>query len=280
MTNNWQPSGERRRRARAAPARWGWTVAIIAGLLGSLAFTFAPMPGANLCPPSFSDEFDGTRVDTTHWQPTYKSGAAERQSYVPEALSESGGLLTITAQPQTGQSHPYTSGALTSLGKFSQQYGYFEMRARLPSGQGLWPAFWLLHTGPQPWTEVDIFENLGNDPSVVYLSNHWHDDASQHQFLTQPFAGPDFSQGFHTFGLNWAPDSLTWYVDGVPVASTRDNVPAEPMFILANLAVGGVWPGYPDASTRFPARMQIDYIRVYAAKCRQGLFDQTGAWRG
>jgi len=268
-----------RRRTRSA-ARWLWAMVGLLSLVGTMAFTLAPMAGANLCPPIFSDEFDGTRLDTTHWQSTYKSGTAESQTYLPEALQVSGGLLHITATAQTAQGRPYTSGIITSLGKFSQQYGYFEIRARLPAGQGLWPAFWLLHTGPQPWTEIDVFENLGHDASTVYLSNHWHDDANAHQSLTQPFGGPDFSQGFHTFGLNWAPDSLTWYVDGVPRASTRDNVPAEPMFILANLAVGGVWPGYPDATTPFPAEMAIDYIRVYTPKCRQGLFDLTGAWRG
>src|SRR5258708_25793122 len=101
-------------------------------------------------------------------------------------------MLRLTAQPQSGQDRPYTSGIITTKDKFTQEYGYFEMRARVPHGQGLWPAFWLLHSGPLPWTEIDIFEILGKDTTTMYMSNHWRDAANNHQFITLPYTGPDF----------------------------------------------------------------------------------------
>src|SRR5258708_4689729 len=165
--------------------QFGWRLVcltILAGIVGAASFTGAAM---NACPPSFADNFDGTQLDPTRWQTTYKSGRAELQSYVPDALRVSGGILRVTAQPQSGQDRPYTSGIITTQGKFSQQYGYFEMRARVPDGQGLWPAFWLLHIGPLPWTEIDVLEILGHDTTTLYMSNHWRDEANQPQSFTQ-----------------------------------------------------------------------------------------------
>jgi beta-glucanase (GH16 family) len=240
--------------------------------------TTAAPTGITLCSPIFADEFSGTQLDTTRWDTTYPSGDAERQAYQPDALTVSGGLLRIAATARPAQGHPYTSGIITTQDTFAQQYGYFEIRARVPHGQGLWPAFWLLHAGPLPWTEIDVFEVLANDTTTLYMSNHWRDDSGQPQFLTQPFSGPDFSKGFHTFGVSWTADQLTWYVDGIPQAETRDNVPAEPLFMLANLAVGGQWPGYPDSTTHFPAYLYIDYIRVYDPGCHPGLFGLIGKW--
>jgi beta-glucanase (GH16 family) len=257
------------------------TRALLAGLITFsivVFLVFGQLIRINACLPVFSDEFDGAQLDPARWQANYKSGSAELQSYVPGDLQVSGGMLRVTAQRQSGQDQPYTSGIITTQGTFSQQFGYFEMRAQVPQGQGLWPAFWLLHTGPQPWTEIDVFEILGNDTKTVYLSNHWHDDANERQFITRPYTGPDFAGGFHTFGVDWTSNQLVWYVDGTPRAQTSDNVPAEPMFILANLAVGGVWPGYPDASTRFPAYLDIDYIRVYAPGCHPVPFGLIGLW--
>jgi len=204
------------------------------------------------------------------------SGRNELQYYAPDAFQVSGGLLRITAEPRPQQGYAYSSGIITTKNIFAQQYGYFEMRAQLPAGQGLWPAFWLLHSGPAGGDEIDIMEMLGHDPNTIYVSNHWQDEANQLQGQTQPVTSADFSSGMHTFGLNWTPDKLAWYVDGVKQAESTDHVPAGPMFILANLAVGGTWPGYPDATTPFPAVMSIDYIRVYPAGCLPaGLVDAT-----
>ena len=220
------------------------------------------------CPVTFDDEFIGSTLNTQRWNVKYSSGRSELQYYAPDAFSLSGGVLRITAEPRPQHGYPYTSGIITTQGRFAQQYGFFEIRAKVPAGQGLWPAFWLLHTGPTPWTEIDIFEVLGHQPNKVYLSNHWPDAALQLQSASYPYIGPDFSDGFHTFALDWEPGLLTWYVDGQPRAQTTHNVPAEPMFLLANLAVGGNWPGKPNASTHFPAYLDIDYIRAFALGCQ------------
>lgn len=251
--------------------RYALLLVSLVALLGTVAFVFRAtdiVDVAGGCQPSFADEFNGNQIDTSRWDTTYKSGKTELQVYTPDALHVSDGILHITAE-QNSQGNPtYTSGMVTTQDTFSQQYGYFEMRAQISKGQGLWPAFWLLHTGLLPWNELDVFEFLGHNPNKVYLYNHWRDSANQHQSLPKFYSGPDYSIGFHTYALDWRPNGLTWYIDGIKRAQTTEHVPAEPMFILANLAVGGSWPGVPDPSTHFPAYFDIDYIRVYPANCQ------------
>jgi len=97
----------------------------------------------------------------------------------------------------------------------------------------------------------------------VHLSQHWRTESGQHEWSTLKFVGPDFSTDFHTFAVDWEPDQITWYVDGVERYRTTEHIPHEPMFLLANLAVGGDMGGPPDANTPFPAVEQVDFIRVY-----------------
>jgi beta-glucanase (GH16 family) len=146
---------------------------------------------------------------------------------------------------------------ISSQPSFWQTYGYFEMRAKIPSGRGLWPAFWLLPKD-QSWPpEIDVMESVG-DASHIYATVH---------STVQPAAGiearisPD---SFHTFAVSWDPDQIVWYVDDRRIGAA--HTPADvhkPMYMIANLAVGGNWPGSPDATTVFPAEMTIDYIRAY-----------------
>lgn len=170
------------------------------------------------------------------------------------------GMLTITARPSENPQifgYKYTSGLITSRPSFSQTYGYFEMRARLPRGRGIWPAFWLLPADGGWPPEIDVMESIG-DPSVAYVTAH--SKARKYEGV-EVRLDPD---AFHTFAVAWDPKELTWFVDGREVA--RAPTPEDmhkPMFVLANLAVGGNWPGKPDASTRFPARFVIDHIRAY-----------------
>ena len=127
-------------------ATFGGGALLSVAVLASLVFQFlSPLRAPGACPPVFADEFDSARLDTARWNDTYPTGQAEQQAYVPEALSVSSGMLHISAAARPGDGLPYTSGTITTRGKFSQQYGYFEMRARVPQGQGLWPAFWLHH---------------------------------------------------------------------------------------------------------------------------------------
>ncbi|UEM18700.1 family 16 glycosylhydrolase [Skermanella mucosa] len=172
------------------------------------------------------------------------------------------GVLTIEAKPTPPEmkSHfenlPYTSGLLTSA--HTQTYGYFEVRSQLPTGKGLWPAFWMVGDGNYGNREIDIFEVLGDAPGRVYQTVHRPDLPS----ASNSYYGINASDGFHTFGLEWSPDEIIWYVDG-QTTFRQPNFVDVPMYMLLNLAVGGSWPGSPDATTSFPAQMHIDYVRAY-----------------
>jgi beta-glucanase (GH16 family) len=173
------------------------------------------------------------------------------------------GVLDIVAQPTPpGQAselagYRYTSGLITTQPSFSQTYGYFEIRAKLPRGKGLWPAFWLLPADLGWPPEIDVVESIG-DPGVVYMTAHSKlDERPSNREEISP-------EAFHVYAVSWDPGVLVWYIDGREVK--RQPTPPDmnkPMFMLANLAVGGNWPGEPDFSTGWPARMSIDYIRAY-----------------
>ena len=181
----------------------------------------------------------------------------------------SNGVLSITAAEASPSIKPYinnyeyTSGMINSYYSFSQTYGYFEMGAQVPKGQGFWPAFWLLPTNGSWPPEIDVMEVLGQD-TTTYIPA-MHSMATGTRVATGgPYKVSDLSVGFHTFGLNWASDYITWYVDGNQIM--KAPTPADlhsPMYLIANLAVGGDWPGPVDATTPFPSSFKIDYIRVY-----------------
>jgi beta-glucanase (GH16 family) len=153
--------------------------------------------------------------------------------------------------------YAYTSGLITTQPSFRQTYGYFEMRAALPRGKGLWPAFWLLPADLSWPPEIDVMESVG-DPSRAYVTAH-----SKHgkaQGIETRLSG----EGFHTFAVAWDAKNLVWYVDGAEIG--RQPTPPDvnkPMYLLANLAMGGDWAGAPDETTAFPATYAIDYIRAY-----------------
>lgn len=225
---------------------------------------------------SFRDDFTGASLDTTKWNAQYPSGnGGEQQFYSPEAITLQDGILKITAEKRPMQGFPFTSGIITTQGMFSQQYGFFNIRAKLPKGQGFWPAFWMLPAQPDYPTEIDIFEMLGGDPSTIYMSNHWRDAGQHHQKQIISYQGVDFSEDFHTFSLHWDPTVLIWYVDGVERYRTTEGIPNAPMYLLANFAVGGQWPGNPDSTTSFPASMEIDYIHVYGYQCSSSFVATT-----
>ena len=217
---------------------------------------------------SFSDDFDGKALDTQKWIDSYPGGVRthsnhEQQYYAPDGYTLRGGKLIFRAERRAQGGMPYTSGMVASFSKFSQKYGRFEIRTKFPKGKGLWPAFWLLPASRAWPPEIDILEFLAHDPTCVYFTNHWRAASSGSQHEQGQLRGPDFTKDFHTFTLDWKPDVMIWSVDGVERFRTREHVPQEPMYILANLAVGGDWPGFPDASTPFPSRMEIDYIRAW-----------------
>jgi beta-glucanase (GH16 family) len=250
------------------------------------------LPGWTLV---WSDEFngpDGSAVDTTYW--TQETGNAgwddnhELEYYTPgtDNAVVAGGNLVITAQSAGASAYTceygacqYTSARMNTSGKFQQAYGRFESRILLPSGQGMWPAFWVLgdNIGTVGWPqcgEIDIMENIGSTPSTNYGSMHGP-GYSGAQDLTGSYSlsdGGTLSDGFHVYAVEWAPEVVRFYFDGVSYETrTPADVPDgdvwvydHPFFVILNVAVGGYWPGNPDSTTQFPQTMLVDYVRVYA----------------
>jgi beta-glucanase (GH16 family) len=222
---------------------------------------------------TFHDEFDAQKLDESKWSDHYWSGRThanhEQEYYSPDGYELKDGLLHLIARPVPVDARsktanmPYTSGMISSLGKFSQKYGWFEIRARFPKGKGYWPAFWLLPQTRRWPPEIDILEILGHDPATVHFTTHFRDEQRRHRDDSHQWTGPDCSADFHVFAADWSKDLVVWYVDGIERARTTKGVADEPMYVIANLAVGGDWPGNPDATTQFPQSMDVDYIRVY-----------------
>lgn len=214
----------------------------------------------------FEEEFDGQRLDTTAWRTEMAWGrytTGELQHYDPGALRVNDGQLDIVASRKVSRDREFASGAITSLGTFEFTYGYVEMRARMPEGQGLWPALWLAAVDASSRSEIDVVEFLGHEPDTMHMALHFDDETGEHHEPLVTYRGEDFTQGWHTYAIDWTPDAVVWYVDGVERSRQTRGVPDEPMYLIANMAVGGVWPGEPDETTEFPATYAIDHIRVY-----------------
>lgn len=219
---------------------------------------------------TFDDEFNGTALDPAKWTPADPWGHErnhELQAYFKDAFEVRDGVLHIKAERReafySGKQRTYTSGMMSTHDKFAQQYGRFEIRCRVPSGKGMWPAFWLL---PEPldWPpEIDVLEILGHQPNKVYMTHHFRNEQRQHKSHGGSWVGPDFSADFHEFAVEWSPQSIVWFVDGVERFRSEDSVPPAKMYLLVNLAIGGDWPGAPDEKTHFPATFDVDYVRVY-----------------
>jgi beta-glucanase (GH16 family) len=244
---------------------------------------------------TWSDEFDGARgsaVDARKWSAEQGGsgwGNKELQYYTTGAknayLDGKGSLVIKAMEESLPESFKcwygpcrYTSARLITKDKFSQAFGRFEARLRVPAGQGLWPAFWLLgeDIGRAGWPacgEIDVMEHIGREPSVVHGTIHgpgYSGAAGIGAAYTLP-RGRRFADDFHVFAVEWEPNVLRWYVDNRLYKTLAPaDLPAgakwvydHPFFILLNVAVGGAWPGDPDATTRFPQTMTVDYVRVY-----------------
>ena len=204
-------------------------------------------------------------------------GNNELQYYTDrkENVTIQNGILLITAREESYKGSSYTSARLLTKGKFDQAYGRFEARIRLPWGQGIWPAFWMLgadiDTNPWPGAgEIDIMEFRGQEPTKILGSVHGP-GYSGGEAISKSFSltNDRFDTGFHIFGIEWGPEFVNYYVDDVLYNQiTPADVPGEwvfnkPFYILINLAVGGTFVGPPNAETVFPQTMLVDYVRVY-----------------
>jgi beta-glucanase (GH16 family) len=249
---------------------------------------------AAIGPLVWSDEFNGPAgqaPDPAKW--TLEVGGSgwgnnELQYYTrntSNAAMNGAGSLVITARrenPGNFQCHyglcQYTSARMITSGKFAQAYGRFEARMRIPRGQGIWPAFWMLgnNIGQVGWPasgELDIMENIGREPSTVHGTLHgpgYSGGSAVGAGYTLP-GGQAFADAFHVFAVEWSPSSISWFVDGTryqtrTAADLRGNpwVFDHPFFFIMNIAVGGFWPGNPDGTTQFPQTLTVDYVRAYS----------------
>jgi len=220
------------------------------------------------------------------------------EARVPTVNEQQGRGVSYGGLQSLLKRQPFLSGALSTHGKFSQKYGYFEARIRIPSHPGTFPAFWLYHQRER-WqgtkrSEIDIMENLGHAPQYIYNSYHYSDNVSVYypgdpNFLKpepngQIYTGEDFSREFHLYAVDWQPGSITWYIDNQPVSTLNDpGVDNEELYVILNLAIGGNWVNYPESagglgrqgdnlypnmdeqqSAVFGApELEIDYVRVF-----------------
>jgi beta-glucanase (GH16 family) len=223
---------------------------------------------------AFNDEFNGSQLNTNKWDTTYMWGGNsartlpgndEMEVYLDNQFVETNGVLRIRGDKLDsvwyGSTYHYASGLIDTYQKFSQPYGYFEMRAQLPHGNSLWPAFWMMYNYPYWPPEVDILEVLDSEEEEPHQGGIQNGSGSYFGQFTTAF---NTTLAYHVYSLEWNPQYLTYYLDGQQIAQTHvpTNQPA-PMQILANLAIGGLGTIPPDATTVFPAYMNIDYIRVW-----------------
>ncbi|MBB5867627.1 beta-glucanase (GH16 family) [Allocatelliglobosispora scoriae] len=259
---------------------------------GTLLGPAAPAANAAIGGLTWSDEFNaaaGTGPNSAKWNFDLGGGGFgnnELQYYTNRTQNvahDGAGNLVITARKENPGGYgcwygscTYTSARLKTEGKFTQAYGRFESRMKLPRGQGIWPAFWMLgdNIGSVGWPqsgEIDIMENVGFEPNIVHGTLHgpgYSGCCGLGQAYTN---GAPLADAFHTYAVDWAPDSITWYIDGIQYgrktpadAGGNQWVFNHPFFMILNLAVGGNWPGSPNASTVFPQTLTVDYVRVYS----------------
>jgi len=254
----------------------------------TILFCFAASAAAQNWQLVWSDEFNGPAVDSTKWEFQIGDGTAygipgwgnnELQWYRQENATIANGILIITAKRETFAGRNHTSTRMRTLNKGEWKFGRIEMRAKLPSGQGLWPAFWMLPTdnvygGWAASGEIDIMELVGHQPNRSYGTLHYGGSWPNNKSSGTSYALPvqNFSDDFHLFAIEWQAGEMRWYVDNVHYQTQTSwwsaggpfPAPFDQRFhILLNVAVGGNWPGNPDASTIFPQTLQVDYVRVY-----------------
>lgn len=236
----------------------------------------------------WADEFDAEELDQEKW--SYQFGTGEEQGLTgwgnnelqfytdhPQNVFLEDGKLHIVAHRENHEGMEYTSGRILTLDKGDWQFGKVEVRAKLPQGQGIWPAIWMLPTegiyGGWPKSgEIDIMEMVGHEPETTHGTVHFGPDWPNNEYIGTPFSLDEgiFADDFHTFTIEWEEDQIKWFVDGDKFYSvTPDDLDPHPypfnekFHLILNLAVGGNWPGNPDETTEFPQSMIVDYVRVY-----------------
>lgn len=247
----------------------------------------------------WSDEFNGSSLDLTKWEIMSGDGTAyglpsgwgnnELQWYSNNNITFENGMLVITAKNEIVSGKKYTSARIRTLNKGDWKYGRFEFRAKFPVGRGMWPAIWMMPTSNiyGNWAasgEIDIVEYLGHEPQKVYGTIHyggqWPNNKQSGTWYT--LSTGNFYDSFHEYALEWEEKEIRWYVDGKLFGKQTNwnttysgavfPAPFDQKFhLLINLAVGGNWPGAPDAATVLPQRLEVDYARVYKINNTTGI---------
>ncbi len=241
-------------------------------------YTSLPHPSMELI---WQDEFEDTSLNLNDWSYELGNGCdkgicgwgnKELEGYTDQKDNirlEKGKLIITALKEGTG----YTSARIKTEGKVEVQFGRIDIRAKLPTGQGLWPAIWMLGTnistvGWPACGEIDMMEMIGKEPDVVHGTVHYDENGHQSSSGSYSLSLGDFSERFHVFSLVWEQDRMEWYVDNEKFKTFQNtNISGypfnAPFYFIMNVAVGGAWPGSPDETTVFPQRMTVDYIRVY-----------------
>ena len=279
--------------------KYGWSISFVSFVLLAAVMSLASACGQSQTASSstggpwilvWSDEFGGANSsapDSSKW--TVETGGDgwgnhELEYYTnrQQNVQIQNGSLVITALKETytgkdGVARNYTSARMMTAGKFEQQYGRFEARIKIPYGQGMWPAFWMLgnNSGTVGWPscgEIDIMENIGKEPAIVHGTIHGPGYSGAAGIGSSfSLASGRFADDYHLYAVEWEPNAIRFYVDSNLYAT---RMPADlptgakwvydhPFFVILNFAVGGDWPGAPDNTTVFPQTMLVDYVRVY-----------------
>ena len=224
---------------------------------------------------TFQDEFDGTAVDSSKWniisRNIYYNGVLSAHN--PDMVSVKNGYLAIELKPIPYRSMNYSGGEIDTRDKFNQQYGYFEARMKMPGGSAVHPAWWLWPQSDRWPPEIDIVEFKGNEPTNAYMTIHWSEngivrahpkqvDFDGDHFSEAAYEGPDFTQDFHVYGVEWGPDRLVWFIDGVERHRISRHIPQEPFMLIIDLALD-MYGGPLLPSTHLPVSLLVDYVRVY-----------------
>ena len=219
----------------------------------------------------WADEFNGNAVDTTNWG--YEIGGEgygnhEPEYYQPANATVEDGNLVITGKKEQVGKNPYTSTRMITKGKHEFLYGRIEARIKIPVGQGLWPAFWTLgaNIDSVPWPasgEIDIMEHINTD-SLIYGTPHW--DSGGHVMRGDTLSSTP--SAYHVYAIEWDSAAISWFVDDIKyheldISGNSTEEFRRPQYILLNMAIGGDWPGQKVDESKLPAKMYVDYVRVY-----------------
>jgi len=223
----------------------------------------------------FRDDFNlNHQVDQSKWNIITAASQVnqELQHYVSDDVWTEHGFLFLRSQRRNWGDRQYTSGRVDTQWKFQFQYGEVEWRAKLPGGNGIWPALWLLHFQCAPavpcaghWPpEIDVMEARGDQPNKIVTTVHYGRAPNNNHDGKETW-GPDYTADFHTYKVIWDPNQIVWFIDGVQVHKVTEHhkIPHEPMYLIMNVAVGGWFGLNPDWTTPFPTHMVIDYVTVH-----------------